>query len=398
MVELLLKLFIHDYKNTSNQVVRTKYGILGSIVGLVSNIILVISKLVVGLLFFNISIIADALNNLSDFFNFFLNLFGFKVSNKPADEDHPYGHQRMEYIISLIISVVIMLMGVIIIIQAIKGIINPPSKYTSFPLATIIVLGISILIKIFQSITYYSLGKRINSISLNALGADSRNDVISTTGVLVGVFISYYTGFTQIDGIIAILVGIFIIYSGIGVLIKTSDILLGEKPSQELIDKFVELIKSDENVLGVHDLEMHSYGQNNLFASIHVEVDGSKDVYQSHDMIDNLEHLAYSKLNIKTVIHMDPIKVNDQQTDRCKKIVTDVINNISKDLTIHDFRIVSGPSHINVIFDIVIPHNLTKQEKEIINTIKQEVNKIDNTLHLKITIDEQYTLISKENQ
>lgn len=398
MVELLLKLFIHDYKNTSNQVVRTKYGILGSIVGLVSNIILVISKLVVGLLFFNISIIADALNNLSDFFNCFLNLFGFKVSNKPADEDHPYGHQRMEYIISLIISVVIMLMGLIIIVQAIKGIINPPSKYTSFPLATIIVLGISILIKIFQSITYYSLGKRINSISLNALGADSRNDVISTTGVLIGVFISYYTGFTQIDGIIAILVGIFIIYSGIGVLIKTSDILLGEKPSQELIDEFVELIKSDENVLGVHDLEMHSYGQNNLFASIHVEVDGSKDIYQSHDMIDNLEHLAYSKLNIKTVIHMDPIKVHDQQTDRCKQIVTDVINSISKDLSIHDFRIVSGPSHINVIFDIVIPHNLTKQEKEIINTIQNKVSEIDNTLHLKITIDEQYTLISKENK
>ena len=398
MVELLLKLFVPDYKNTSNQKVRTKYGILGSFVGLISNLILVIGKMVVGLIFFNISIIADALNNLSDFFNCFLNLFGFKMSSKPADEDHPYGHQRMEYIISLIISIVIVAMGVVIIVQAITSIINPPSKYNEFPFASVIVLVIAIFIKIFQSFTYYSLGKKISSISLNALGADSRNDVISTLGVLVGILISYYTGFTQIDGIIAILVGLFIIYSGLNILIKTSDILLGEKPSQELIDEFVKLIKSDENVLGVHDLEMHSYGQNNIFASIHVEVDGSKDIYQSHDMIDNLERLAYEKLNIKTVIHMDPIKVHDKQTDKCKEIVTKVINNISSELTIHDFRIVSGPSHTNVIFDIVIPHSLTKQEKDIINTIKQEVSKIDDTMHLVITIDEQYTLISKENE
>lgn len=398
MIEFLLKVFVPNYKNTKDQKVRTSYGILGSVIGLISNIVLVVGKLCVGILFFNISIIADALNNLSDFFNCFLNLFGFKFSSKPADKDHPYGHQRMEYVISLIVAVIIITLGLNIIKEAITSIINPPQAYSNFPIASIIVLLISILIKIFQSIAYYSLGKRISSISLIALGKDSRNDVISTGGVFCGIIISYYTGFTQIDGIIAILVGLFIIYSGCGILKETSDTLIGEKPDEKLIDSFVTLIKSDKNVLGVHDLEMHSYGQNNIFASIHVEVDGAKDVYESHDMIDNLERLAYEKLNIKTVIHMDPIKVNDKQTDRCKEIISKVVKNISLELTFHDFRIVSGPSHINVIFDLVIPNDLKEKENDIINQIIKEVEKIDNTLNLRITIDEQYTLISKENE
>lgn len=398
MIDLLLKIFVNDYQNTSSQKVRTGYGVLGSIIGLISNIILVIGKLCVGILFFNISIIADALNNLSDFFNCFLNLFGFKFASKPADKDHPFGHQRMEYIISLIVAVIIMALGFNIIKEAIYSIINPPSPYTSFPIASIIVLLVSILIKIFQSAAYYSLGKRISSISLIALGKDSRNDVISTFGVFIGIIISYYTSFTQIDGIIAILVGLFIIYSGFGILKETSDTLIGEKPSDKLIESFVALIKSDKNVLGVHDLEMHTYGQNNIFSSIHVEVDGSKDIYESHDMIDNLERLAYEKLNIKTVIHMDPIKVNDVQTERCKAIVLKVVNKISPELNFHDFRIVSGSSHTNVIFDIVIPYNLKEKEDDIINQIKQEVAKIDDKLNLRITIDEQYTLISKENE
>ena len=398
MVNLLLKLFVPNYKNVDDVKVRNNYGILGSVVGVISNVILVVSKLIVGLLFFNLSIIADALNNLSDFLNCLLNIFGFKISSKPADEDHPYGHERMEYIISLIVSIVILFLGFNIIYQAVLNLINPIEAYESFPLASLIVLIVSIFIKIFQSIVYYSLGKKINSISLKALGADSRNDVISTSGVLIGLLISYYTGFTRIDGIISILVGLFIIYSGIEILKDTSNLLLGEKPDADLVKKFVELIKSDNRVLGVHDLEMHMYGPNMIFASVHVEVDGSKDIFESHDMIDNLEKLAYSKLNVKTVIHMDPIKVNDPLTQKCKDIISSVVANISKDLSIHDFRIVSGPSHINAVFDIVIPNKLKDKEKEIINQLKQEVKKKDPNLYLVMTIDEEYTMIMEDNK
>jgi cation diffusion facilitator family transporter len=398
MVNLLLKIFVKDYKNTANEKVRTSYGLLGAGFGIFTNFLLFVGKLIVGLLISNLSIVADALNNLSDFGNCFLAVFGFKMSSKPADKEHPYGHQRMEYVISLVISVVIIALGLNLFYQAILALINPEPALTSFPLIPIIILGVSILMKVLQSFVYYSLGNRINSLTLKANGADARNDVLATSAVLAGLLISYYTGFTQTDSILTIVVSVFILYTGIKILIETADVLLGEKPSDQTIKNFVKLVKGHEGVLGVHDLEMHCYGPSAIFASIHVEVDGSKNVFDSHDMIDNIEVECERKLGIKTVIHMDPVKVNDGETERCRKIVENVVKNVDSSLSIHDFRIVSGPTHINAVFDMVIPFDKKPKTKELISEIRKEVKKVDPKINSVVTCDDQYTMISTDNE
>jgi cation diffusion facilitator family transporter len=397
MVEILLRIFVKDYKKTDNEKVRTGYGLLGAGFGLFTNLILFVSKLVIGLITANISIIADALNNLSDFGNCFLSIFGFKMSSKPADEDHPYGHQRMEYIISLVISVIIIALGLDLIYQAIMSLVNPGPALTVFPLVSVIILGASMLLKVVQAYVYFSLGKRINSIALKASGADARNDVLSTAGVLAGVLISYYTGFTRADGILALVVSGFIMYTGIKILVQTADVLLGERPSDETVQRFLKVIRSDHNVLGCHDLEMHCYGPNAIFASIHVEVDGSTDVFKSHDMIDNLEDECWSKLHIKTVIHMDPVKVNDPETDYAKQVIQDAVKAVNPALSIHDFRIVSGPTHTNAVFDMVIPHGLEAKKGELIHDVRAKVREQDPNIHPIINCDDQYTMISSEN-
>ena len=340
MTELLLKLFVKDYKNVKDQNVRKQYGVLGAVFGLITNFILFAAKLTIGILIANISIIADGLNNLSDFGNCFITIFGFKMSSKPADKDHPFGHQRMEYIISLIVSVIIISLGFNIGKDAVSSIITPSEQMEQI-LIPAIILGLSIVIKVLQGVLYYSLGKRIDSIALKATGADSRNDVISTTGVLIGLFISFYTGFTRIDGIIALVVAIFVVVSGIKILIDTADILLGEKPSQEIIDEFVKTIKSHDCVLGIHDIEMHCYGPNQIYASCHVEVDASKDVIITHDSIDNIEKECLQKLKIQTVIHMDPVVIDDPQRNHFKEVVAEALKEVNPDLHFHDFRIVS---------------------------------------------------------
>ncbi|MCI2069609.1 MAG: cation diffusion facilitator family transporter [Bacilli bacterium] len=397
MTELLLRIFVKNYIDTNNEKVRASYGLLGAGFGVITNLILFVSKIVIGLLIANLSIIADALNNLSDFGSCFLSIFGFKMSSKPADAEHPYGHQRMEYIVSLIISVIIIALGGNIAYQAILRLISPEAPLSEFPLIPIIILGISILLKVLQGYVYFSLGKRIDSLALKASGADARNDVLTTTGVLAGLLISYYTGFTRADGILAIVVSLFILYTGIKILLQTGDVLLGEKPSKERIDAFMNLIKSNPQVLGSHDLEMHCYGPNAVFASIHVEVDGSIDVFKSHDMIDNLESECFKKLGIKTVIHMDPIKVNDPQTDYTHNVVMQAIKKINPELSIHDFRIVSGPTHTNAVFDMVIPFSAKADIKNLMRSLREEVKKIDPNINIVVNCDDEYTMLSNKN-
>jgi cation diffusion facilitator family transporter len=397
MTELLLKIFVKDYKNTKNQKVRTQYGLVGAGFGLATNLILFAAKLTIGLLFANLSIIADALNNLSDFGNCFLTIFGFKLSSKPADADHPYGHERMEYIISLVISVIIIALGFDLAVEAVKSLINPDQPLTEFPLIPVIVLGISVLLKVLQGAVYFSLAKRINSIALKATGQDSRNDVLATTAVLIGVIISYYTKFTRVDGILSLLVSALVLYGGIKILIQTGDILLGEKPSKEIINDFMKVIRSNPAVLGAHDLEMHCYGPNAIFASVHVEVDGSVDVFKSHDMIDNLEKQCFKDLGIKTVIHMDPVRVNDPQTDYVRGIVENAMKEVDVGLTMHDFRIVSGPTHTNAVFDMVIPFEKKQNTKEIIRTMREKVKEANPKIFLVVNCDDEYTMLSSDN-
>ena len=397
MTELLLKLFVKDYKNVKDQNVRKQYGVLGAVFGLITNFILFAAKLTIGILIANISIIADGLNNLSDFGNCFITIFGFKMSSKPADKDHPFGHQRMEYIISLIVSVIIISLGFNIGKDAVSSIIIPSEQMEQI-LIPAIILGLSIVIKVLQGVLYYSLGKRIDSIALKATGADSRNDVISTTGVLIGLFISFYTGFTRIDGIIALVVAIFVVISGIKILIDTADILLGEKPSQEIIDEFVKTIKSHDCVLGIHDIEMHCYGPNQIYASCHVEVDASKDVIITHDSIDNIEKECLQKLKIQTVIHMDPVVIDDPQRNHYKEVVEEALKEVNPDLHFHDFRIVSGPTHVNLVFDIVLPFELKSKKDEIQSKLEDLVHQKEPNTYLVISYDDEYTTITSSHE
>ena len=397
MTELLLKLFVKDYKNVKDQNVRKQYGVLGAVFGLITNFILFAAKLTIGILIANISIIADGLNNLSDFGNCFITIFGFKMSSKPADKDHPFGHQRMEYIISLIVSVIIISLGFNIGKDAVNSIITPSEQMEQI-LIPAIILGLSIVIKVLQGVLYYSLGKRIDSIALKATGADSRNDVISTSGVLIGLFISFYTGFTRIDGIIALVVAIFVVVSGIKILIDTADILLGEKPSQEIIDEFVKTIKSHDCVLGIHDIEMHCYGPNQIYASCHVEVDASKDVIVTHDSIDNIEKECLQKLKIQTVIHMDPVVIDDPQRNHYKEVVEEALKEVNPDLHFHDFRIVSGPTHVNLVFDIVLPFELKSKKDEIQSKLEDLVHQKEPNTYLVISYDDEYTTITSSHE
>ena len=397
MTELLLKLFVKDYKNVKDQNVRKQYGVLGAVFGLITNFILFAAKLTIGILIANISIIADGLNNLSDFGNCFITIFGFKMSSKPADKDHPFGHQRMEYIISLIVSVIIISLGFNIGKDAVNSIITPSEQMEQI-LIPAIILGLSIVIKVLQGVLYYSLGKRIDSIALKATGADSRNDVISTSGVLIGLFISFYTGFTRIDGIIALVVAIFVVVSGIKILIDTADILLGEKPSQEIIDEFVKTIKSHDCVLGIHDIEMHCYGPNQIYASCHVEVDASKDVIVTHDSIDNIEKECLQKLKIQTVIHMDPVVIDDPQRNHYKEVVAEALKEVNPDLHFHDFRIVSGPTHVNLVFDIVLPFELKSKKDEIQSKLEDLVHQKEPNTYLVISYDDEYTTITSSHE
>ena len=397
MTELLLKLFVKDYKNVKDQNVRKQYGVLGAVFGLITNFILFAAKLTIGILIANISIIADGLNNLSDFGNCFITIFGFKMSSKPADKDHPFGHQRMEYIISLIVSVIIISLGFNIGKDAVNSIITPSEQMEQI-LIPAIILGLSIVIKVLQGVLYYSLGKRIDSIALKATGADSRNDVISTSGVLIGLFISFYTGFTRIDGIIALVVAIFVVISGIKILIDTADILLGEKPSQEIIDEFVKTIKSHDCVLGIHDIEMHCYGPNQIYASCHVEVDASKDVIITHDSIDNIEKECLQKLKIQTVIHMDPVVIDDPQRNHYKEVVAEALKEVNPDLHFHDFRIVSGPTHVNLVFDIVLTFELKSKKDEIQSKLEDLVHQKEPNTYLVISYDDEYTTITSSHE
>lgn len=368
MIDLLLRLFVKDYRNVKDDKVREKYGLLGSFFGLISNLLLFLAKIVIGAMMGLFSIIADSVNNLSDFGNNALSIFGIKVANKKPDMEHPFGHQRMEYIISLVISCVIIALGCIMIYQGgmdlvafIRSMMESGKPvlsdigYQEY-VVTLIILSLAIFVKVLQSLLYYGLGKRIDSIQLKALGRDALNDVISTSTVIIGVIITYFTHYS-VDFAFTIFVAILVIWSGIGILKQSAEILIGEKPSRETIHALVDLVLHHEGVLGIHDLTMHSYGQV-LFAVIHVEVDAKKDVMVSHALCDTIERDAYEKLRINLTVHMDPILIDDPDTRKYKAAVLEAIQTFPEKLTMHDFRILSAPDYVNIIFDLVVPPDL----------------------------------------
>ncbi len=349
---MLKKLLIKDYQNVTDPKVRERYGTVSGIFGILTNMVLFLIKLIIGLVSHSITIIADGVNNLMDVGSSVLTMLGFKISSKPADKDHPYGHARFEQITALLIALLVLVIGALFAKSSIDKIITPEELSLSW--MTYVTLIAAIALKSIQMFTYLDFAKAIDSEAIRAAALDSRNDVISTSSVLLSIIVMDIFKI-NIDGYVGLLVSLFLVYSSLKMVKETIDPMLGIAPSKELVDSITELVCSGEYVNGIHDLIIHNYGVGANFASCHVEVDASKDIVTIHDEIDNLERLVHQKLGVMLTIHMDPIDYSNPVRQELYEITKSVISEFSKELSFHDFRIVDGPTHTNVLFDIVEP-------------------------------------------
>ena len=390
MVTFLRKLFIKNYQNVKDEKVREKHGVLASIIGIVFNTILFVIKLLIGIFTASMSIISDALNNMTDFGSSIVSLLGFKLAGKDADKEHPYGHQRIEYITGMITSFIIILVAGLLIYNSVLTLVNQDSS-TSYSIRAFVILGISIVLKLILGFIYSGLGKAINSVALKANRQDSFNDAISTSIVLIASIIQYFfVDLWWLDSSISILVALFILYSGIKMVKETASPLIGEVPDFNLIQKIVKDIKSYDGVLDVHDVMFHSYGPTKTFMMCHVEVDGYKDMFKSHDLIDNIEKEISSKYKILLTIHMDPVDTRSEEIPKLYEIIKKTLQNLDKNLSFHDLRVVSGPTHTNVIFDVAIPIGVKENKLTITKTLRAEIKKYDSKYNLVINFDDNY--------
>lgn len=388
MTNLLIRLFIKDYKNIKNENVRKKYGELGSFVGIFSNVILFIIKFLVGVFINSVAIMADSFNNLSDSLSSIITLIGFKLSTKPADEEHPFGHGRMEYISGLIVSFIIMIIGFEFLRTSFFKIINPET--ISFSYVTIFILLITIIIKIWQSFFNIKIGKLINSHSLIATATDSRNDVIVTSVTILSLIIFKLFNI-NLDGFFGIIVAIFLMYSGFNLAKETLSPLLGEAIDNELAEKIKAIVLSYDGVIGVHDILVHNYGPNKSIASLHVEVPSNIEITKSHEVIDLIEKQVQEELNIFLTIHMDPVNVDDERIQIIINAIRNVFKTYDEELDTHDHRLVDCENRINFIFDLVIPYNFSKEkEKSLILDIKNSVKNIDSRYKCLINIEKSF--------
>ena len=387
MQNWLVKKFVHDYENVHDISVRASYGKLSGKVGIFCNAFLFAVKFIMGTISGSVSITADAVNNLSDAASSVISLIGFKMAEKPADEDHPYGHARYEYLSGLTVAVMIILIGFELFKTSFDKVLHPST--VDFSIALVIVLAVSILIKLWMALFNKSLGKKINSSALEATAADSRNDVISTSAVLAAAVISHFFKI-NLDGYMGIAVAVFILYSGIGLVKDTLDPLLGKAPEPELVDYIQKKILSYDGVLGTHDLRIHDYGPGRKFASVHVEMAAEGDVLKSHDVIDNIERDFLSKDNLNIIVHYDPIVTKDDIVNDFRSWLMEQVKSIDPHLSIHDLRIVPGNSHTNLVFDCVMPHCINMSPSELKAEIRRLVNIKYPNYYCIITIDSSY--------
>lgn len=387
MVNLLARLFIKDYKNIESEKVRNSYGILAGVFGVISNLLLFIVKVIIGIISASVSIIADAINNLSDMGSSLLTLVGFKISGKPADKDHPFGHQRIEYIIGLIISMLIIFIGFELLTTSFDKLLHPVKSNMS--IIVMIVLGVAIFFKLVQGLFYLNVSKRINSIALKASAKDSINDVVSTSFVLLGAILTYTIGY-NFDGIFGLIVSGLIIITGIKLVKEGIDPLIGEKPDKDLMNKIVNKVLNYDGVLGIHDLMAHMYGPQKCFISLHVEVDSQVNVLISHDLIDNIEKEIKEEFNVELVIHMDPIETNNEKLKEYIDILKEVIEEIDDNIKFHDVRLVIGDTHTNLIFDLLIPFEYKYTDNELTELVVKKFNDKDSKINCVIQIDKDY--------
>lgn len=387
MQKFLVRRFIRDYERTEEPQVREAYGKLAGAVGIVTNGLICAMKIAVGLLFGSISILADGINNLADASSSLITLVGFRMAAKPADEDHPYGHARIEYITGLIVSILIIVLGLQLLASSAEKTLHP--EPLQFSLLSVAVLVISIATKLWQAGFNRKMGEAIDSAALKATGADSRNDVIATSAVLLSLLVGKAFGI-QLDGPMGILVALFILWSGISLIKETSDPLLGLAPDAFLVESIQKRIMEHEGVLGIHDLVVHDYGPGRIFASVHVEVDANGNLMQSHDMIDNIEKSISEGLRLHLVVHMDPVDTQDPLTQKVKQQLNQVIAETPEILSAHDLRVVSGCTHHNLIFDIVAASGCQLSDGQLKAMVTAKLQEMDPMYNTVIEVDRNY--------
>ena len=393
MVTLLAKIFIKDAEDTSSPKVRQAYGVLTGVVGILLNVLLFAGKFIAGTLSKSISITADAFNNLSDAGSSFVTLIGFKLAGAKPDPEHPFGHGRIEYVSGLVVSGAILLMAFELIKDSIDKIIHPQTVDFSALAAGILV--VSILVKIYMYLYNSSISKKIDSAAMKATATDSLSDTMATTVVLIASIVGHYTGL-KIDGYCGVLVGLFIFYAGFSAAKETLDPLLGQPPEEEFVEQIEEIVMSYELVQGIHDLVVHDYGPGRVMISLHAEVPAEEDILEIHDMIDVIENDLADKLNCEAVIHMDLLVTKDERVNELKRIIHEVVDSLEGDVSMHDFRTVIGPTHTNMMFDVVLPFGYSMTDEMVKEeTQKRTWDRLGESYNTVIQIDRPYTTVKR---
>ncbi len=385
MTNLLIKLFIKDKENIKSPDVRRAYGTLGSVVGIIFNLILAAGKYAVGFLFGAISLMADGINNLSDAGSQIISFISFKMAAKPADRDHPFGHARIEYVASMIVSFFVLLVAWNLLSESVTKIFDPEMS-TEFSWIMIIVLGISVIVKLWLCLFNRRLADKIGSSVMKATAADSLSDAIATAAVLVAMLVFKFTGFDA-DGYMGVVVAVIIFIAGIKILNETKNAILGESADPEVVDGVKRIVAEFPDALGIHDMVVHSYGPGNTIVTLHIEVDGENSVFDSHDMIDMIERRLNSELGIHSNIHMDPIVTNDEEVSSMREAVRGLVKEIDTRLDIHDFRFVRGVTHTNLIFDINVPFEVKMSDNDLKNEISSRISKYNEKYFAVMTVD-----------
>lgn len=386
MVTFLAKIFIKE-KNDKVKI-RQSYGMLCGVVGILLNIILFVGKFLAGTISNSIAITADAFNNLSDAGSSFVTLVGFKLAGAKPDPEHPFGHGRIEYVSGLVVAAAILLMAYELIRDSITKILHP--EETEFSPLVIGILVVSILVKLYMSYYNSSIGKKIDSAAMRATATDSLSDTCATTVVLVATLVGHYTGL-HIDGWCGALVGIFILYAGVNAARETLNPLLGQAPEEEFVQQIDQIVMAHEEICGIHDLIVHDYGPGRQMVSLHAEVPAEGDILEIHDVIDNVENELRAKLGCDATIHMDPIVTADEHISELKAAVISILKGIDEIITMHDFRVVAGPSHTNLIFDVMVPYKFYISDEELILMIRCKVKeRLGNNYYAVMKIDKAY--------
>jgi cation diffusion facilitator family transporter len=388
MTQLLVRLFVKDYKNTDKVSVRTAYGVLASFVGIVCNLILFGVKITIGLIINSISVMADAFNNLSDAASSIIGLVGVKLAERPADKEHPFGHGRFEYISAFVVSFLILEVGFSCLKSSLSKILHP--EEVGFQWTLVGILCLSVLIKLWLSYFNKTLGKRINSNVMKATSADALGDVLITSTTIASIIIGKVTGL-KVDGFMGAVVSIFVLVAGINIAKETLEPLLGEAVDREVYEAITKKVEGYDGIVGSHDLIVHNYGPSHTMATIHAEVPNNTDIEIAHETIDRIERDVLREMGIFLVIHLDPIETNDCEVIERKEKVVRVIKELEPKATIHDFRLVNGETHINLIFDLVVPHSYSEsEEQKLVSQIEEALQKIDERYQAVITVENSY--------